>query len=92
MRGHPDKICTCQITFYWRTKSHALLMCPELCCDDIASKREQEYNSHSRDKLENEKTLATLSNFPVVCLQTLRIELYSPSRKGVVRAVIHIAP
>ncbi|XP_043476290.1 uncharacterized protein LOC122507569 [Leptopilina heterotoma] len=63
----------------------------KLCRDDIVSEREREYNSNSRDKLENEKALATLSDFPMVCLQTLRIELYSHSRKRVVRAVIDTA-
>ena len=60
-----------------------------VCGTPISS--EDSGNSESTKNSEKENNLATFAGTPMVCLQTLRIRLFSESSEKIVRAVIDTA-
>lgn len=82
-RGHIALKCkTRGLKCGWCEKRHILLFCPTLPEKDNAP------NKLVEKKTIVENNLATLDATPQVCLQTLRVKIYSDSKEKVARAII----
>ncbi|XP_076278392.1 uncharacterized protein LOC143208144 [Lasioglossum baleicum] len=82
------KKCRVRIKCGWCSRRHVLLMCPNVGSRENV--REPKASENERKPV-NENNLAALCESPSVCLQTLRIKLFSESKEKIVRAVIDTA-
>lgn len=64
-----------------------LLICPDLSRKELAPANKSDDNKKTAD----EHNLATFCERPDICLQTLRVKVYSASREKMVRAIIDTA-
>ena len=87
--GHISKRCRVKVKCDWCAEHHVLVMCRKLSSKNISS--EGSGNSESAKNSKKENNLTTFPGTPMVCLQTLRIHLFSESREKIVRAVIDTA-
>ena len=88
-RGHIAKRCRVRIKCDWCARRHVLLMCPGLGANEKTERKQTEHSNANVVKTSSsELGLAVLSEWPSVCLQTLRVRMYSDTGEKVVRAVI----
>ena len=102
-RGHLSNSCDENIKCQWCGKRHYLLMCENFdndankssTCEKTSESKKKFSKPHSKTEQKplNENNLMTVSfcEMPTVCLQTLRVNLYSDSKIITVRAILDTA-
>ncbi|XP_051160117.1 uncharacterized protein LOC127280858 [Leptopilina boulardi] len=85
-RGHMAKFCQSKIRCSWCGRRHALLM-----CTGFSTKNDVPSDKSGEKKKVLENSLATFSHSPEVCMQTLKVKVFSNSREKIVRAIIDTA-
>ncbi|XP_051159157.1 uncharacterized protein LOC127280294 [Leptopilina boulardi] len=86
-RGHISKLCRVRLKCDWCAGKHVLLMCPGIGQGNGLERRK--IDSSSNEKLIVENNLASFSNSSFkICLQTLRVKLFSKNREKIVRVLI----
>ncbi|XP_036140498.1 uncharacterized protein LOC118644875 [Monomorium pharaonis] len=87
-RGHVSQKCRVKTKCDWCSKRHVLLMCPGIFRNENVVNKPDDT---SEKKAVDEHNLASFCVTHDVCLQTLRIKLYSATREKIVRAIIDTA-
>ena len=80
-RNHLAKFCRSSVKCGWCNKKHVLLMCPSISGKDI------EFKPVNKQQI-TENNLVSSCKQPDVCLQTLRVTLYSFDKEKTVRVLI----
>ena len=83
-RGHISQKCRAKLKCDWCGKNHVLLMCNKISCNNSNSSD----NLVKKDSIVRENNLAAFCETHDVCLQTLRVKLYSQTREKIVRVII----
>jgi len=86
-RGHVSQKCKIKTKCDWCSRRHVLLMCPGIFRKDNVPVNKPD----NIEKKVEEHNLASFCEMQDVCLQTLRVKLFSLTREKIVRAIIDTA-
>lgn len=88
--GHISKKCRVKAECDWCSGRHVILMSSRFGCKKSVDRHGREVKSDDSVKTAPVKNnLTTVSEYPFVCLQTLRVKLYSQIKERTARVIIN---
>ncbi|XP_043479022.1 uncharacterized protein LOC122509221 [Leptopilina heterotoma] len=85
-KGHMAKNCRSKVRCSWCGRRHVLILCA-----GFPPRTDVLQDKLGENKKDYENSLATFSHSPEVCMQTLKVKVFSDRREKIVRAIIDTA-